>query len=67
MFGRLMLTLTFFRESVSSSLSDSKLSYSQIEQAAVGHVYGDSTCGQRALYPIGMTGKLMENHREEAL
>ena len=26
------------------------------EQAAVGYVYGDSTCGQRALYPLGMTG-----------
>ena len=26
------------------------------DQAAVGYVYGDSTCGQRALYPLGMTG-----------
>jgi sterol carrier protein 2 len=27
-----------------------------IQQAFVGYVYGDSTCGQRALYPVGMTG-----------
>lgn len=24
--------------------------------AAVGYVYGDSTCGQRAVYEVGMTG-----------
>ena len=27
-----------------------------MQQAYVGYVYGDSTCGQRALYPVGMTG-----------
>ena len=27
-----------------------------IQQAYVGYVYGDSTCGQRALYQVGMTG-----------
>ena len=26
------------------------------QQAYVGYVYGDSTCGQRALYEVGMTG-----------
>ena len=24
--------------------------------AAIGYVYGDSTCGQRALYEVGMSG-----------
>ena len=24
--------------------------------AAVGYVFGDSTCGQRSLYEVGMTG-----------
>jgi sterol carrier protein 2 len=27
-----------------------------VEQAYVGYVYGDSTCGQKALYGVGMTG-----------
>ena len=27
-----------------------------IEQAAVGYCYGDSTCGQRAVYQLGLTG-----------
>lgn len=31
-------------------------SYTAIQQAAVGYVYGDSTCGQRALYQVGVTG-----------
>jgi len=43
-------------EAVSKALKDAKIDYSQIKQAAVGYVYGDSTCGQRALYPLGMTG-----------
>ena len=28
----------------------------QVQQAYVGYVYGDSTAGQRALYEVGMTG-----------
>lgn len=32
------------------------LSYATIQQAYVGYVYGDSTCGQAALYEVGMTG-----------
>jgi acetyl-CoA acetyltransferase len=38
------------------ALGDAGLDYGQIQQAYVGYVYGDSTCGQRALYPVGMTG-----------
>ena len=43
-------------ESVNMALNDSKLKYSDIEFAAVGYVFGDSACGQKALYEIGMTG-----------
>ena len=39
-----------------AALNDAGLSYDQIQQAYVGYVYGDSTCGQRALYHVGMTG-----------
>ncbi|MGE3595715.1 MAG: lipid-transfer protein [Dehalococcoidia bacterium] len=40
----------------SAALIDAGLAYEAIEQAYVGYVYGDSTCGQRALYQLGMTG-----------
>ena len=38
------------------ALQDANLGYADIQQAYVGYVYGDSTCGQRALYEVGMTG-----------
>lgn len=37
-------------------LKDAGLDYSQVQQAYVGYVYGDSTCGQKTLYGVGMTG-----------
>jgi acetyl-CoA acetyltransferase len=43
-------------EAAKLALSDAGLDYSRVQQAYVGYVYGDSTCGQRALYPVGMTG-----------
>ncbi len=44
------------KESVSKALSDAKIKYDEIKQAVVSYVYGDSCCGQRALYQFGMTG-----------
>ena len=38
------------------ALADAGVDYGAIQQAYVGYVYGDSTCGQRALYPVGMSG-----------
>ncbi|TXI89911.1 MAG: lipid-transfer protein [Cupriavidus sp.] len=38
------------------ALKDAGVDYSQIQQAYVGYVFGDSTCGQAALYGVGMTG-----------
>jgi sterol carrier protein 2 len=43
-------------EATKLALGDAGVDYSLIQQAYVGYVYGDSTCGQRALYPVGMTG-----------
>lgn len=43
-------------EAARLALRDAGLSYDAIQQAFVGYVYGDSTCGQRALYQVGMTG-----------
>ncbi|MDV7352036.1 lipid-transfer protein [Rhodococcus oxybenzonivorans] len=40
----------------SAALKDAGLEYTDVQQAFVGYVYGDSTSGQNALYEIGMTG-----------
>jgi sterol carrier protein 2 len=37
------------------ALVDCNLTYDAIEQAYCGYIYGDSTCGQRVLYQLGMT------------
>ncbi|EBA15137.1 lipid-transfer protein [Roseobacter sp. SK209-2-6] len=41
---------------VRAALEDAGLPYDAVQQAYAGYVYGDSTCGQAALYPVGMTG-----------
>jgi sterol carrier protein 2 len=43
-------------EATKLALADAGVGYEMIQQAYVGYVYGDSTCGQRALYQVGMTG-----------
>ncbi|MFO0678153.1 MAG: lipid-transfer protein [Polyangiaceae bacterium] len=39
-----------------AALADSGVDYKHVAQVYVGYVYGDSTCGQRAVYEIGLTG-----------
>lgn len=39
-----------------AALSDADLSFSDIQQAFAGYVFGDSTSGQRAVYEMGLTG-----------
>ncbi|RYE92116.1 MAG: lipid-transfer protein [Myxococcales bacterium] len=39
-----------------AALADAGVAYETIEQAYAGYVYGDSTCGQRAIYEVGLTG-----------
>ncbi len=41
---------------VRAALADAGVDYGDIQQAYAGYVYGDSTCGQRALYGVGLTG-----------
>lgn len=38
------------------ALQDAGIDYGHVQQAYAGYVYGDSTCGQKALYRLGMTG-----------
>ncbi|XP_030017032.1 sterol carrier protein 2 [Sphaeramia orbicularis] len=45
------------KEAGQKALADAGIPYSAVEQACVGYVYGDSTCGQRAIYhSLGLTG-----------
>jgi acetyl-CoA acetyltransferase len=44
------------REAGTKALADAGLSITDVEQAAVGYCYGDSTCGERAFYELGHTG-----------
>ncbi len=38
------------------ALADAGIGYELVQQAYAGYVYGDSTAGQRAIYPLGLTG-----------
>src|SRR5262245_17659461 len=44
------------KEAGTKALADAGIAYDTVEQAAVGYCYGDSTCGQRAVYQLGLTG-----------
>ncbi|XP_033209756.1 non-specific lipid-transfer protein-like [Belonocnema kinseyi] len=44
------------KEATLKALEDAGISYNEVKAACVGYVYGDSTCGQRALYEVGLTG-----------
>ncbi len=43
-------------QAIRQALHDCGLDYSHVQQAYAGYVYGDSTCGQKVIYRIGMTG-----------
>ncbi|KAI6196137.1 Sterol carrier protein 2 [Aphelenchoides besseyi] len=44
------------KDAVTEALNDCGLKYSDVQQAAVGYLYGGSCCAQRALYDVQMTG-----------
>ncbi|MGB0954884.1 MAG: lipid-transfer protein [Panacagrimonas sp.] len=43
-------------QATQAALDDAGIGYEKVQQAYAGYVYGDSTCGQKALYRVGMTG-----------
>ncbi|WP_233849960.1 lipid-transfer protein [Paraburkholderia sp. HD33-4] len=43
-------------KAISAALEDAGVAFGDVQQAYAGYVYGDSTCGQTALYRVGMTG-----------
>lgn len=44
------------KEAILDALEDAKVKITDVEFAAAGYVYGDSTCGQRVIYEVGLTG-----------
>ena len=44
------------REAGRKAVTDAGIAVDKVEQACVGYCYGDSTCGERAVYEIGITG-----------
>jgi sterol carrier protein 2 len=44
------------REAGQKALADAGIPYAEVEQAAVGYCYGESTCGERAVYELGLSG-----------
>lgn len=41
---------------IKEALKDANVDFPEVQQAYAGYVYGDSTCGQRAVYDVGLTG-----------
>jgi len=48
-------------QAVHLALEDSGATYDQVQQVYAGYVYGDSTCGQAAVYRLGMSGIPVNN------
>jgi sterol carrier protein 2 len=44
------------KEAGQKALADAGIAYDEVEQVAAGYCYGDSTCGERAVYEIGLSG-----------
>src|ERR1700755_1741797 len=44
------------KEAGTNALRDAGVDYTDIQQAAVGYCYGDSTSGELAVYQLGITG-----------
>ncbi len=40
---------------IETALKDAGVGYPDVEQAYAGYVFGDSTCGQKAVYSVGLT------------
>lgn len=43
-------------QAVRDALCDAGFGYEKVQEVYAGYVMGDSTCGQRAVYEVGMTG-----------
>jgi len=48
------------------ALNDAGIAFSEIEQVAVGYCYGDSTCGQRAVYQLAGGDVLEKDNKKRS-
>lgn len=46
----------FAEEAARAALDDAVVPYERVQQAVAGYCYGDSTCGQRSIYGLGLSG-----------
>jgi len=44
------------KEAIERAMEDAGIKYDDVQFASVGYAYGDSTCGQRAIYELGTRG-----------
>ncbi len=44
------------RVAITMAMEDAGISYREIQHAYTGYVYGDSCCGHRVMYEVGLTG-----------
>ena len=44
------------KKAAEAALADAAVPFTDVQQAFAGYVFGDSTCGQRAVYQLGQTG-----------
>jgi acetyl-CoA acetyltransferase len=47
---------TMAEAAVRQALRDAGIGYEDVQQVYAGYVYGDSTCGQKAVYRVGLSG-----------
>lgn len=43
-------------QAIRAALADAGINFRDVEQAYASYIYGDSCCGQRVIYDVGMTG-----------
>src|SRR5687768_3658091 len=48
-------------DAIRAALTDAAVELEDVQQSFASYVYGDSTCGQAALYGVGMTGTPVVN------
>ncbi|HEF4760884.1 TPA: lipid-transfer protein [Pseudomonas putida] len=54
--GRSETYVVMGEQAVRLALADAGVGYASIQQAYASYIYGDSCCGQRVLYNVGMSG-----------
>jgi acetyl-CoA acetyltransferase len=44
------------REAIRNALADAGIGFESVGQVVAGYCYGDTTCGERAVYEVGLSG-----------